>query len=437
MYCRRYIDLICCADSSSRGAARGQAAAACSSSPFSGSSTSHPCTATSCASGCPASSAPFRALSYGSLYPCLKELSAPGAHRRGRADPDAWAPHPVARRRSSTSSPPTARSTSSTCSPSPAPRRGTTRASASTSPSSAAPTPTPGMRILVGRRGRLEERLDNLRELVRPHRASVSTTTPRTAEPRPRLRRARSSLAQRADRRRAIASRPAHHQALRRTVSGTRQRSNHGFGTRSHRGRWQLRRRRWSKASSTTRTPTPRRLRPRPDARAVRRLPRQRRRVRRRVRRRRQEGRPRPGARHRRQSENNTIKFADVPPTGITVQRGPTLDGLGKYYLETITESDEAPVDVVAGAAATPGSMSLVCYLPVGSEDAARYYAQCAIDAGVGFVNALPVFIAGTNGVGREVRRRRAADRRRRHQVARSAPRSRTACSPSSSKTAA
>ena len=47
-------------------------------------------------------------------------------------------------------------------------------------------------------------------------------------------------------------------------------------------------------------------------------------------------------------SENNTIKIADVPPTGITVQRGPTLDGLGKYYRQTVEESDEAPVDVVA-----------------------------------------------------------------------------------------
>jgi myo-inositol-1-phosphate synthase len=94
-------------------------------------------------------------------------------------------------------------------------------------------------------------------------------------------------------------------------------------------------------------------------------------------------------------SENNTIKIADVPPTGIAVQRGPTLDGLGKYYLETITESDEEPVDV-AQALRDAKVDVLVCYLPVGSEDAARYYAQAAIDAGVGFVNALPVFIAGT-----------------------------------------
>ena len=94
-------------------------------------------------------------------------------------------------------------------------------------------------------------------------------------------------------------------------------------------------------------------------------------------------------------SENNTIKIADVPPTGITVQRGHTLDGLGKYYRETITESDDVPVDVVAALRETQTDV-LVCYLPVGSEAAAKFYAQCAIDAGVGFVNALPVFIAGT-----------------------------------------
>ncbi len=94
-------------------------------------------------------------------------------------------------------------------------------------------------------------------------------------------------------------------------------------------------------------------------------------------------------------SENNTIKIADVPPTGITVLRGHTLDGLGKYYRETITESDDTPVDVVAVLRETEADV-LVCYLPVGSEAAAKFYAQCAIDAGVGFVNALPVFIAGT-----------------------------------------
>jgi len=94
-------------------------------------------------------------------------------------------------------------------------------------------------------------------------------------------------------------------------------------------------------------------------------------------------------------SENNTIKIADVPPTGVTVFRGHTLDGLGKYYRETITESDDEPVDVVAALRETRADV-VVCYLPVGSEQAAKYYAQCAIDAGCAFVNALPVFIAGT-----------------------------------------
>ncbi|NJC24180.1 myo-inositol-1-phosphate synthase [Arthrobacter pigmenti] len=94
-------------------------------------------------------------------------------------------------------------------------------------------------------------------------------------------------------------------------------------------------------------------------------------------------------------SENNTIKIADVPPTGIKVQRGHTLDGLGKYYRETIVESDAEPVDIVTELKAAQVDV-MVCYLPVGSDDAAKFYAQCAIDAGVAFVNALPVFIAGT-----------------------------------------
>jgi myo-inositol-1-phosphate synthase len=92
-------------------------------------------------------------------------------------------------------------------------------------------------------------------------------------------------------------------------------------------------------------------------------------------------------------SENNTIKFSNVEKTGVTVQRGVTLDGLGKYYKETIEESSAAPVDVVATLKEEQVDV-LICYLPVGSEEAAKYYAQCAIDAGCAFVNALPVFIA-------------------------------------------
>ena len=94
-------------------------------------------------------------------------------------------------------------------------------------------------------------------------------------------------------------------------------------------------------------------------------------------------------------SENNTIKLCDVPITGVKVSRGHTLDGLGKYYRETITESDADEVDVVQALKDAKVDV-VVCYLPVGSEDAAKFYAQCAIDAGCGFVNALPVFIAGT-----------------------------------------
>jgi myo-inositol-1-phosphate synthase len=92
-------------------------------------------------------------------------------------------------------------------------------------------------------------------------------------------------------------------------------------------------------------------------------------------------------------SENNTIKFSDVAKTGVPVLRGVTLDGLGKYYKETIEESTAAPVDVVATLKAEEVDV-LICYLPVGSEEAAKYYAQCALDAGCAFVNALPVFIA-------------------------------------------
>jgi len=92
-------------------------------------------------------------------------------------------------------------------------------------------------------------------------------------------------------------------------------------------------------------------------------------------------------------SENNTIQICDVPPMGVTVQRGHTFDGLGEYYREIITESDENPVDVTRTLRDARVDV-LVSYLPVGSEDAARFYAQCAIDARVGFVNALPVFIA-------------------------------------------
>ena len=92
-------------------------------------------------------------------------------------------------------------------------------------------------------------------------------------------------------------------------------------------------------------------------------------------------------------SENNTIKFSNVAKTGVSVLRGVTHDGLGRYYKETITESDAPAVDVVKTLKDEAVDV-LICYLPVGSEIAAKFYAQCAIDAGCAFVNALPVFIA-------------------------------------------
>ena len=92
-------------------------------------------------------------------------------------------------------------------------------------------------------------------------------------------------------------------------------------------------------------------------------------------------------------SENNTLKLCDVPPTGVTVQRGPTFDGLGQYYREIIDESSAEPVDV-AQALRDAEVDVVVSYLPVGSEQADKFYAQAAIDAGCAFVNALPVFIA-------------------------------------------
>ena len=90
---------------------------------------------------------------------------------------------------------------------------------------------------------------------------------------------------------------------------------------------------------------------------------------------------------------NNTIKFAEVGELGIQVQRGPTFDGLGEFYTEMVEESPAEPVDVAQVLRDTRAD-ALVSYLPVGSEDAQRFYAQACLDAGVGFVNAIPVFIA-------------------------------------------
>ncbi len=90
---------------------------------------------------------------------------------------------------------------------------------------------------------------------------------------------------------------------------------------------------------------------------------------------------------------NDTFRFADVPPTGVTVERAPTLDGLGEYYRDLVDESPAEPVDVAEVLRRT-GADVLVTYLPVGSQRAVEHYAQAALDAHVALVNALPVFIA-------------------------------------------
>jgi myo-inositol-1-phosphate synthase len=92
-------------------------------------------------------------------------------------------------------------------------------------------------------------------------------------------------------------------------------------------------------------------------------------------------------------AENNTIRFASVGDLGVSVQRGPTLDGLGKYYRQVIEESPLEAVDVAEVLRQSRADV-LVAYLPVGSQEAQKYYAQACLDAKVAFVNAIPVFIA-------------------------------------------
>ena len=90
---------------------------------------------------------------------------------------------------------------------------------------------------------------------------------------------------------------------------------------------------------------------------------------------------------------NNTYEFCEVPELGVEVLRGPTYDGLGKYYRLTVEESVVEPVDVAAALRDSQADV-LVSYLPVGSEGAVRFYAEAALETGVAFVNAIPVFIA-------------------------------------------
>jgi myo-inositol-1-phosphate synthase len=103
---------------------------------------------------------------------------------------------------------------------------------------------------------------------------------------------------------------------------------------------------------------------------------------------------------------NNTARFAEVPPLGVTVERGVTLDSLGKYLRGVIVEADAPPVDVRQILAETRTDV-VVSYLPVGSEAATQWYVEQAIEAGCAFVNCIPVFIAS-----RKEWRRRFEERR-------------------------
>src|SRR5213596_4055383 len=90
---------------------------------------------------------------------------------------------------------------------------------------------------------------------------------------------------------------------------------------------------------------------------------------------------------------NNTIKFSDVPKTGVTVNRGMTHDGLGKYLSEVVTKAPGETDDVV-GILKETGTDVVINYLPVGSEEATKWYAEQVLNAGCAMVNCIPQFIA-------------------------------------------
>lgn len=90
---------------------------------------------------------------------------------------------------------------------------------------------------------------------------------------------------------------------------------------------------------------------------------------------------------------NNTTVFAQVPNLGVKVSRGPRLDGVNKYTADLVPVAEDEGEDVVQ-ILKDSGAEAVINYLPVGSEEATKFYAQAAIDAGCGFVNCIPVFIA-------------------------------------------
>ena len=90
---------------------------------------------------------------------------------------------------------------------------------------------------------------------------------------------------------------------------------------------------------------------------------------------------------------NNTFKFCDVPETGVRVERGMTHDGLGKYLSQIITKAPGPTADIV-GILKESKTDVVLNYLPVGSEEATKWYIEQVLRAGCGFVNCIPVFIA-------------------------------------------
>jgi len=93
------------------------------------------------------------------------------------------------------------------------------------------------------------------------------------------------------------------------------------------------------------------------------------------------------------QAPNNTVKISDVPRTGVTVMKGPLLDGIGRYLKDVVPLASQKETDV-AEELERCGADVLVNYLPVGSTAASHHYAQAALEGGVAFINAIPVFIA-------------------------------------------
>jgi myo-inositol-1-phosphate synthase len=93
---------------------------------------------------------------------------------------------------------------------------------------------------------------------------------------------------------------------------------------------------------------------------------------------------------------NNTVKFSSVPKTGVKVSRGMTHDGIGKYMAEVITKAP-GPTDDIVGILKKTRADVVVNYLPVGSEEATKWYAEQVIAAGCAFVNCIPVFIGREN----------------------------------------